>query len=1160
MNISTSKNTTNTQKCPTRLLSDLPADDDAFGSHKRVAQAIANVIKEEEGGKAIALTGSWGSGKSTVVNFVKSILVAEAASSTPTQTVFIFDAWSHERDPLRRSFLEKFIDFLSNSDTGWIQERNWKETKEKLAKRLRISETTKVPRLTPGGIILTIAALLVPIGIALLSKTETLPIWLPWWLGGLLSASPLLVILIMLITGWGGGKDSWDSRNEGKRNKRRDILGLLVSRSETKVRNETVETPDPTSIEFQEVFQRILREALKTDENRRLLLVIDNLDRIDPKNALSIWSTMRTFFEQDSQQGHPSWMSRFWLLVPFDPGALSRLWEQKTDESDELVDAFRDKTFQIAFHVSPPVLSDWKDFFQKQFEFAFPAEHHKSDFHIIYRLFHLKGIPKERPPTPRDIKLFINKVGALHRQWKDDIPLPLQALYVLCQSDIQDTESDLAKDDFLEARIVSLIGQTEWQKYLASLHFNVKPVKAIQVLIGRRIEEALSKGNSKDLQEIQNIPSFLEVCEHVVEENYSDWASNEPMVLALAAKALDGLEGHALPAWNHIWKWLRQGAIHVKQWKGINENVGQGIIRILQHTERADYQELAEKILRSLATVEQEDQDKSQAITSKLWLMGALEVVKEVHEAGYHDLVRRAFRVPGDPKFFVDVMADLREKAVSNQILKCFAPPEGQQPQVVAELATTCGEGKLSQSHVDAIDLMMIISNDWPWQELVNALNKRLQGSNKLEPLEITGCLGVITSLAYKGKVPDAKKTLERLSTHGHIAHHLHQAQSANDAGAISLCFLPIFMTIPGGNLQAQAGNSANGINHYNAILKSPEKHAKIVDTLAQLIVNFQKIEDMIQKPDTAAGTEKLVSSVLEKIIKDRDVSKLITSSLLIEHYSAFDRMLSEEARNDLINQLVEKANLLLELEKHGFDAYFAELYLLAFNMSKDQREPSYVDFLLKGIRSLQKEVWLQELSEEGSLLELLLCLVEEDLAVNLSGNFHDALRKHVHGIWGEEVTPSMRQDKWKTLLGAFTDSWKDTFTKNLWDDLIAQPDISIVPVLHLYGDELLHAELTDAQADELVRRMFPEILNRKNMEELFWLSQTLQETTIWKRCLDASRKTFRDRVEDAIREEEATEIKQRYKSIARTIGIDVEKIDVQNDKSAASKEDSEKE
>jgi hypothetical protein len=73
--------------------------------------------------------------------------------------------------------------------------------------------------------------------------------------------------------------------------------------------------PEPTSIEFQQLFDSAIKDALSKCSDRRLLIVIDNLDRVDPHDARAIWSTMRTFFDNDSTLS-PLYRSRFWLLVP----------------------------------------------------------------------------------------------------------------------------------------------------------------------------------------------------------------------------------------------------------------------------------------------------------------------------------------------------------------------------------------------------------------------------------------------------------------------------------------------------------------------------------------------------------------------------------------------------------------------------------------------------------------------------------------------------------------------------------------------------------------------------------------------------------------------------------------------------------------------------
>ena len=67
----------------TLLLDDVPASEDEFasdgspGPHQRVADAIVELISspDEKGGKIIGLEGGWGSGKSTVVRFIRNRLV-----------------------------------------------------------------------------------------------------------------------------------------------------------------------------------------------------------------------------------------------------------------------------------------------------------------------------------------------------------------------------------------------------------------------------------------------------------------------------------------------------------------------------------------------------------------------------------------------------------------------------------------------------------------------------------------------------------------------------------------------------------------------------------------------------------------------------------------------------------------------------------------------------------------------------------------------------------------------------------------------------------------------------------------------------------------------------------------------------------------------------
>ena len=134
------------ERCPTRLLPDTPAETDAFGSHERVARSIAEVVQTESGGKAIGLEGGWGAGKSTIVKLISQKL---SQAKGRTHEIAVFDMWSHQDDPLRRTFLESLITRVQGF--GWVNKEKWTRRIAELARRRREDTTRIVPSLTRTG-------------------------------------------------------------------------------------------------------------------------------------------------------------------------------------------------------------------------------------------------------------------------------------------------------------------------------------------------------------------------------------------------------------------------------------------------------------------------------------------------------------------------------------------------------------------------------------------------------------------------------------------------------------------------------------------------------------------------------------------------------------------------------------------------------------------------------------------------------------------------------------------------------------------------------------------------------------------------------------------------------------------------------------------------
>ena len=435
------------ERCETRLLPDTPADADAFGSHERVARSIAEVVQTENGGKAIGLEGGWGAGKSTIVRLVSQKL---SGSEERAHKIAIFDMWSHQDDPLRRTFLENLIKQVQQF--GWVNKEQWDGHIAELTKRRREDTTRVVPRLTGAGVGFAFALLAVPIGSALIgaglsllgSKDVSAQLRaLLLFLGIAIALAPAIYFGLLAIVGFCRRKRKGGRSEEG--GGLSELPALVTGQASTESRTVVTQSPDPTSVEFESIFRDLLDEALK-HKNRKLLIVVDNLDRVEPSDALSIWSTLQTFLGHRDYQ-RPDWIERLWVLIPYDDNAILRLWDGSgSNANSSLATSFLDKTFQLRFRVPPLLLTNWREFLQKALQQALP-NHQEADYHGVYRAFAANGGLETSAPTPRDLKTFVNQIGALHREWQDEFPLSHLACYVLFQGDGKDVRKALLSND-----------------------------------------------------------------------------------------------------------------------------------------------------------------------------------------------------------------------------------------------------------------------------------------------------------------------------------------------------------------------------------------------------------------------------------------------------------------------------------------------------------------------------------------------------------------------------------------------------------------------------------------------------------------------------------------------------------------------------------------
>lgn len=125
------------KKIESVFLDDVPCyEDSAFEIHNKVADAIVDEI-ENNSPANIAILGEWGSGKSTVLNYVKAKLDSDAI-------FFTFDAWAHSGDSLRRNFIESLnAAIIAAHEVGQSDESEAK----KLVERLRTESQSITERM-----------------------------------------------------------------------------------------------------------------------------------------------------------------------------------------------------------------------------------------------------------------------------------------------------------------------------------------------------------------------------------------------------------------------------------------------------------------------------------------------------------------------------------------------------------------------------------------------------------------------------------------------------------------------------------------------------------------------------------------------------------------------------------------------------------------------------------------------------------------------------------------------------------------------------------------------------------------------------------------------------------------------------------------------------
>lgn len=357
--------------------------------HDYISPTLNKIVKEQKNIHTIGLFGNWGSGKSTIIENLKADY-----SEFP---LFLFDVWKYKGDPLRRTFLIKFYNFI-NTNNLW--EKN-KKVEESELDSLYESKTTSeiVKRTSPSSKIHVVTRfilynfILIALGLLLFS-------WLILQLS--LGESHPWIHNLLLIVGYASQSTAfviifgWILKKFVEK-----LIDRIFESINKDINTQTIiKTRDYLNSpeQFEEKFINIVSSL-----NKKVVVVFDNIDRVQGDVAVEILSAIKTFIEPRDE-------SNVIFIIPCDAIAIEeqiRNYYGNTHDGNEVDPSeYLRKLFNVVIWTPDFIPTDLEDFTRKQIDEIGDSEGLVKGNDDIVR------ITTQAFKSPREIKQFLNNLIA----------------------------------------------------------------------------------------------------------------------------------------------------------------------------------------------------------------------------------------------------------------------------------------------------------------------------------------------------------------------------------------------------------------------------------------------------------------------------------------------------------------------------------------------------------------------------------------------------------------------------------------------------------------------------------------------------------------------------------------------------------------------------
>lgn len=1086
------------QLASVRFLPDVATDQDFFGSHQRVADSIAAALIDNARLKVVGILGPWGSGKSTVVKLVEQAL----GRSQFTHLLFTYDAWLHQSDPPRRAFLERFLDFLVTHKL--VDAGAWREPMDKLNRRIEDSETTTTPRLTRAGHLLLLSLAAVPFGTRFLGAdwykkmTET-SIWsLDHWVFpiGLLLAGAPLILTLLLYYSWRPVRHPFSRAYFRAANwtrhrhphEKSSVLALIVNKQVATQHSRVIKTPEPTTIEFQSIFRDMLRAGYR--EQQRIVLVIDNLDRLPEADAIAMWTTIRSLFlgalwpsELPAETAMPS------VLLPIDEHAVARLYQTTSDTTVDkaapsLAQSFMDKTFDLTFHVARPVLSDWNAYLKTLLVQAFGEALAEEWAFDVGRIYATSGRTRV---TPRDLNRLVNAIAALWLQWREQrLPFPTVAYYAIFRDELdRDLGAMLAnpKTDLSEH-------DADWAASLAAIHFAVPPHHALQIMLEPELLDAIEKSDTAKFASQCAIRGAGRVLVGLIDDARLELAGMSNLAELLTSENAPDFEES-----EHVWRKLRRAYLASDMLTGLDDRAGR--LPAILFTQSGG--PVREKVLQEIA-------NRLEAFSgTDRYLAGVRAGFSPLLEA-WHTQAAQSENPPkvnlGDPTLYLETVAPLDAGRQSALILSRTSA-DG----LARDLANRLNLGDFKNGIAQTELVFAHGPGKTGFKLLLNAAGNQFSD-------------GDATSGAFEASVhilgrlrpiyPPAAERLKELAQNGELAERFVAAlESLFNGASARLAALLILELQP---------VPRPGEREWPAYLKESKRFADRVDEALVAYAGGRFLSAVAHQQHINGDVRTLLTAIMKRRTDARGLGEFVTEDVLRDSDPYWLTLLSSTEADFYALILADNAAWEL-LAAQKLDTASRRIYspLIAMSADNPTRRKAR-SALRKALKEVDQQRWAETLDvgleDDKNILTLALHLAAKDpKPLALGSPLFDALQARLATL-GDDGNAKLVAT-WFRAASLLSESARRTLLSNMRDRLNLQSDLSnLVMLLNAGGKQLLQDGDFTARADESVRHILMPLV--EDDDGLLWMDSQHDILADWiQQAGTAAREFLAERMRD---------------------------------------------